>query len=290
MVSHFNKFERFEIAPKFLSLIVELNLEKLINEVFEAIPSQWGIKLSTNDLLKHAEISFALISNKVSETNKENKSYSLLKNDSLFTKEYISYLNKYSKGLIQFDVPKAYAGAIDKKTFKNLFQQFIGTWEDEQHPADKLTQFHTVIKKKLNKPVFQEKTDIDYPLNPGKIEGILKPQDITLISKNGNILAAEAIDFDHSEDVIAKHTYELEVIINSLEKLGKENINKQHKGSYYLLFNKPVKNSQQEKLLNEIKKTKSGIMHIEEASYLEELENKLQEENYNKFSFFEASL
>lgn len=43
VVSHFNKFERFEIALKFLSLIVELNLEKLINEVFEAIPSQWGI-------------------------------------------------------------------------------------------------------------------------------------------------------------------------------------------------------------------------------------------------------
>ncbi len=247
-------------------------------------------KLSTTDLLKHAEISFALISNKVSETNKENKSHTLLKNESLFTKEYITYLNKYSKGLIQFDLPKAFAGAIDKKTFKNLFQQFIGTWEEEQHSENKHTQFHTVIKKKLNKPVFKEKTDIDYLLKPGKIEGILKPQDITLISKNGNILAAQAIDFHHSEEVITKHTYELEVIINSLEKLGKDNIDKKHKGSYYLVFNKPVKSSPQEKLLNEIKKTKSGIMHIEEAGYLEELESKLQKENYNKFSLFEASL
>ena len=52
-------------------------------------------KLSTADVVKHAEISFALINHKVAETNKENKSHSLLKNDSLFTKEYISYLNKY---------------------------------------------------------------------------------------------------------------------------------------------------------------------------------------------------
>jgi len=247
-------------------------------------------KLSNSDIMKHAEISFALISNKVTETNKENKSHSLLKSDSMFTKEYISYLNKYSKGLIQFDIPKSYAGTIDKKIFKNLFQQFIGAWEEKEHTENKHAQFHTVIKKKLNKPVFKQKTDVDYSLKPDKIEGLLKQQDITLISKNGNILAAQAIDFNYSEESITKHAYELEVIISCLEKLGKENINKKHQGSYYLLFNKPAKNTPQEKLLNEIKKTKSSIMHIEEAGYLDELENKLQKENYNKFSLFEAEL
>lgn len=59
-------------------------------------------KLSNSDILKHAKISFGLINNKVNETNKENKSNSFLKNDSHFTKEYISYLNKYSKGIMQF--------------------------------------------------------------------------------------------------------------------------------------------------------------------------------------------
>lgn len=263
------------------------------NEIFFKVAEhkiKLASKLSTADVLKHAELSFALVNNKVIETNKENKSHTLLKNHSLFTKEYISYLNKYSKGLIQFDMPKSYAGTIDKKIFKNLFQQFIGTWEEKEEIENKHTQFHTVIKKKLNKPVFKQKTDVDYLLNPGKIEGLLKPQDITLISKNGNILAAQAIDFNFTEEVITKHTYELEVIINCLEKLGKENINKKHEGSYYLLFNKPVKNSPQEKLLNEIKKTKTGIMNIEEAGYLDELESKLQKDNYNKFSLFEAQL
>ncbi len=247
-------------------------------------------KLSNADVLKHAEISFALISNKVAETNKENKSHTLLKNESLFTKEYISYLNKYSKGLIQFDMPKSYAGTIDKKIFKALFQQFIAVWEEKAVTEKKQVLFTTAIKKQLNKPVFKEKVDIDYTLNPEKIHGLLKQQDITMISKNGNILAAQAIDFNNSEEVITKHTYELEVIINCLQKIGEQNIHKKHHGSYYLLFNKPVKNSPQEKLLNEIKKTKAGIMNIEEAGYLQELEGKLQKENYQKFSIFEAGL
>lgn len=247
-------------------------------------------KLSNTDVLKHAEISFALISNKVAETNKENKTHALIKNDSSFTKEYISYLNKYSKGLMQFDIPKMYSGVIDKKIFKTLFQQFVGTWEEKQQPEKKQVHFHTTIKKQLSKPVFKQKTDTDYTLNPQKIEGLLKPQDITLISKNGNILAAQAIDFTTSEEVITKHTYELEVIIHCLEKLGKEHISKKHHGNYYLLFNKPLKNSPQEKLLNEIKKTKSGLMNIEEAGYLNELEDKIQKNKYNKFSLFEAEI
>lgn len=263
------------------------------SEIFFKVSEQklkLSAKLSTADVLKHAELSFALINNKVIENNKESKSHSLLKKDSVFTKEYITYLNKYSQGLILFDAPKSYAGAIDKKIFKSLFQQLIGTWEEKENAENKQTQFHTVIKKKLNKPVFKEKTDIDYLLKPEKIEGLLKPQDITMISKNGNILAAQAIDFNHTEEVITKHAYELEVIINSLEKFGKENINKKHHGSYYLLFNKPAKNSPQEKLLNEIKKTKSGIMNIEEASYLNELETQLQKDNYGKFSLFESQV
>ncbi len=263
------------------------------NEIFFHVSEnklKLAAKLSTTDVLKHAEISFALIANKVAKTNKENKSHSLIKIDFLFTKEYISYLNKYSKGLMQFDMPKSFAGLIDKKMFKTLFQQFIGIWEDKLQIEKKPMHFHTLIKKQLNKPAFEQMVDIDYTLNPSKIGGLLKPQDITLISKNGNILAAQAIDFNNSEDVITKHTYELEVIINCLQKLGQQNINKKHQGNYFLLFNKPVKNSAQEKLLNEIIKTKTGIMNIEEAGYLDELENKLQKDNYNKFSLFEATL
>jgi hypothetical protein len=262
------------------------------NEVFFQVSEQklkLAGKLSNDDVIKHAEISFQLIKNKVNEANKEHKSQALLKSDTVFTKEYITYLNKYSKGLMQFDTPKSYSGVIDKKMFKTLFEQFIAVWEEKQEQA-KHVQFHTVIKKQLNKPIFKQKVDIDYMLQPEKIKGLLLPQDITLISKNGNILAAQAIDFATSEKVIAEHMYELEVIINCLEKFGKEHIKKYGKGSYYLIFNNPAKNSPQEKLLNEIKKTKAGIMNIEEAGYLNELENKLKKDEYSKFSEFAESI
>lgn len=263
------------------------------NEIFFQISDQklkLAGKLTSADVLKHAEISFSLISNKVNEYNKELKSHILIKNESVFTKDYISYLNKYSKGLMQFETPKSFAGVIDKKMFKTLFEKSIAIWEEKPGKATKSVHFHTSIKKQLNKPVFKQKVDVDFTLQPEKVKGLLLPQDITLICKNGNILAAQAIDFTTSEQVIAKHTYEMEIIINCLEKLGQNNINKNHKGSYYLLFNKPEKGSSQEKLLNEIKKTKAGIMNIEEASFINELEGKLKKYEYEKFSIFANTL
>ncbi len=247
-------------------------------------------KLSIPDVAKHAEYSFELIKNKVHEANKEFKNNSLFHSPSKFNKEYIEYLNKYSQGLLQFDMPKAFAANLDKKSFKQLYQQFVGTWEENELTGNKKENFYSVIKKQLKKKAFVERADIDYQLQPQKVHGILLPQDIALISKNGNILAAQPIDFSASVDVIGRHAYELEVIFTSLEKFGKEHIQENHKGNYYLLFNRPEKNSEQEKLLNEIKKTKSGIMNIEEASYLEELEQKLEVHNYSKFSSFAEQL
>ncbi|MCW3114208.1 MAG: hypothetical protein JWR18_2604 [Segetibacter sp.] len=247
-------------------------------------------KLSLPDVSKHAEYSFELISNKVNDANKEFKSNSLFHSPSKFNKEYIEYLNKYSQGLLQFDMPKAFAANLDKKTFRQLYQQFVGTWEENEATANKKEKFYSTVKKQLKKKIFAERADVEYVLQPDKVHGILLPQDIAVISKNGNLLAAQPIDFTASIDVIGKHAYELEVIFNSLEKFGKDHIKANHKGSYYLLFNKPEKNSEQEKLLNEIIKTKSGIMNIEEASYLGELEHTLEENNYSKFSAFAETL
>lgn len=43
VVQHFRKNERLQIARQFLSLISELDVENLVNEVFTQIPNQWGI-------------------------------------------------------------------------------------------------------------------------------------------------------------------------------------------------------------------------------------------------------
>lgn len=248
-------------------------------------------KLAKPEVAKHAELNFELIQNKVTEANKELKAAVLVKPETAFTKEYIQYLNTYSKGLLQFDTPKSFAGELDKKMFKSLYQQFIGEWEEmERVPLEKPAPLNTILKERLKRPVFEEKADIGYKLQPSTIEGILLPQDITLISKNGNILAAQAIDFTKSIETISRHAYELEVIRNSLEGFGREHIKKAHRGNYYLLFNQPEKKSAQETLLNEIRRTKAGLLQIEKIDFLDALENKLETGGYNKFSSFAESI
>jgi hypothetical protein len=54
MIKYFNKNERLDIANQFLSLLEELDIENLIDEVFTQIPAQWGI----NPILKKRVTSF----------------------------------------------------------------------------------------------------------------------------------------------------------------------------------------------------------------------------------------
>jgi CotH kinase protein len=44
IVKHFRKNERLEIANQFLSLIPELDIENIVNEVFTQIPKDWGVE------------------------------------------------------------------------------------------------------------------------------------------------------------------------------------------------------------------------------------------------------
>ncbi len=60
-VKHFNRKQRLHIASQFLSLIPELDIENLIDEVFTQIPQQWGISL----LLKKRMIDFLQSSQRI---------------------------------------------------------------------------------------------------------------------------------------------------------------------------------------------------------------------------------
>lgn len=53
-IKHFNKKERLDIARQFLSLLPELDIENIINEVFNEIPISWDV----NTTLKNRMIEF----------------------------------------------------------------------------------------------------------------------------------------------------------------------------------------------------------------------------------------
>jgi len=64
VVKHFSKNERLEISNGFLSLIPELDIENLVNEVFAQIPTEWdadpGLKKRIIDFLKSEQRLIAL--------------------------------------------------------------------------------------------------------------------------------------------------------------------------------------------------------------------------------------
>ena len=59
-----------------------------------------------------------LIQNHIDNPSKESAA--------LFSVDYITYLNRYSQGILQFGAPKPVGLPIDDDMFNELFKQFIG--------------------------------------------------------------------------------------------------------------------------------------------------------------------
>ena len=80
------------------------------------------------NVYKQALFSIKLIENRLENVDSGVVSELHEGKKSAFSEESILYLNKYSKGVLQFDAPKPYAGILADDTFKNIFESFIGPW------------------------------------------------------------------------------------------------------------------------------------------------------------------
>lgn len=246
-------------------------------------------KLAGSSFEKLVKFSLNAIKQQVSIANKDLKENKLFDFNHQFKSEYIQYLSKYSQGLLQFEAPKPYMGELTKTSFDSLFTKFINMPETEYRKSS----FYNEVKSYVKNSVISEKVDIDYNLDPKAIPSLIAKENVSLISKNGNILAAQLVDFTSQIDNVKQHIYEFNSIVNSLQEFGAEHISPKHKGNYYVLFNAPTKNSPQEKLLNNIKKLVKNDdlkFKIEERAYIETLEEKILKDNYQKFSEFAETL
>lgn len=243
---------------------------------------------SVNSLVN---FSFNTLEKNIQSANKDIKKAvtELFKADHNFNKDYVAYLNKYSQGLLQFDAPKPYLSAIDKQSFEKLFIKYIGKSKQEIPYSD----FYNRIKSQIKKSEIKDRVDVDYNLTPQKIPTLVAQENISLITKNGNILAAQLIDFTSQIELVNSHIYKFESIVKALNEFGKEKIGSKHKGAYYVLYNQPEPKSAQEKFLNhlnDLEKNKSIAFKMEEAGYFDEIEEKIKRDDYQKFSVFEESL
>jgi hypothetical protein len=249
-------------------------------------------KLSNHSAVKHAELTFELIKNKVEENTKNNKTNnSLFVTKSIFNAEYFKYLNKYSKGLVQFSEPKPIVLDISKKSFKEIFDQFIGEWGEEGKKKNSTKHgLLSLVNKELKKSVFKEKADTHYQLKPEKIEGIYSNCEVTLIAKNGSLLVGQVIDFNNQEDTISKHLYEYEVLIIALKNFSKKYHIKQTEGSYIIITEEPSLNSPQHKIFDKVYTLKSNLFTIKHPEQIQDIANKLEDKHYSKFSEFEKTI
>ncbi len=243
-------------------------------------------KLAGTDIKKLLEHTLTLFQNKVQKANDviALNEKGLFEIHEALTDQYIQYLSKYSKGVIQFSAPKPIAVEPSESTFEKLFELYVGESFPSKEKKIKHTTFHSLIKEKLSIPELSEKADVDYVITPQLIKGILKPATITLITKNGAIEAVQSIDFTTSTKTVVDHIYEFEVMVKHLHKF--ETSKDLKKGIYKVVVNKPEKGSEQESVFNNFHQSAKDTFKIIEPSEMEKIVDDIISKPHTKFSDF----
>ncbi len=280
-------------VPIYLKL-GKLSDEKLLIALIMITPEQIWIKYSHKRIQLSNQVINSEYSNLAKEVllqieNKVNQVNSLInkpnelkfENTHIFNVEYFEYLKNYSQNTLLF-------GSIEKINTIHSIEDFYSLYEALLNEKVELVKsvkknFSSKIKTKLKESGIENKADIDYKLNSKKITGLYNDTNITLISKNGSIIAAEAIDFNISMLSLTNSLNSFEVLINSLNQFSeKSNF---PKGTYYILNSIPQSGSEQEKLLNKIHQEKSQLTLLPEDS-IEKITDTIIAGNYTKFSSF----
>ena len=177
-------------------------------------PTKVGIGIMAKNTLQQ-------IKQKVDESNKAlvKDQTKLVFEKSIFSKEYISYLNKYNNGILHFSEPASlpFDFTIDK--FSDYYFNFVGELLGATLKADKIS-FSKKLKPLFEKEGIEEKADLKFAFDPFTFQGILKETHVSLITKNGAINTIQTIDFATTEQTVVNHLYETKIIQDALYTLG----------------------------------------------------------------------
>jgi len=219
---------------------------------------------------------------KAVELNKELGKYTKFLFDSThsFNVDYFQYLQKYSNNTLVFGTVELFDFNASSIGFKGLYESLMN--ESIEEIKETKPNFQSKIKHKLEAANIQEKADIDFKITPDKLNGIYNNTIVTLIAKNGGILAANTIDFNNGVQSIAQSLNAFEVLLISLNKFASKH--NYEKSKYSIVTSLPAFGSEQEKLFNNIYKNKKDVFKIIPEDSIEELTTQIQKNNYKKFS------
>lgn len=201
---------------------------------------------------------------------------------SVLSTEYFSYLKRYNAGPTQFGEPLPHGGIIDQPQFDALFLSTIGD-DPERHKASG-SRIHRRFIKRLSAPELLLRADVNYLLPHERIHGLVISPKVDLITVNGSILMAQALDMTKSLGTIVDHLYENEVIVRAIQGYGKKR-NKEVE-PMRIVIEPPVKGSEQDALMQRTKKEKSDLFAMVTLESIEKEVNAVAAEksDYQKFS------
>jgi hypothetical protein len=204
----------------------------------------------------------------------------LFEKSHVFTLEYFEYLKKYSQNTLLFGSSESINFQNTTLSFEQLYEilmnEKIITEIQQKH------NFHTKIKKQLKASSIDSKADIEFKISSNQLSGIYNDTTVSLISKNGGFIVADAIDFTNSIPSLTNSLNAFEVLINSLSKYSVEHCF--DIGTYHILYSNPLAGSAQEKVFNSIYKNKKDLYKLVEEQSLSEITNKIINEPFQKVS------
>ena len=138
---------------------------------------------------------------------------------------------------------------------------------------------HSLLKREAF-----HKADVKYEVPANKVPSVYTPVKVDMITKNGSILSANAVDFTASVETITHHLQEYTTLVMGLEKLS----NDLHLGkpSNQLITEQPARNTEQYEIYQSIKDDKHSPFILSTLTDLTKIEKQLAQGNYTKFSSF----
>ena len=245
-------------------------------------PSHQGIGQFAKKILQQ-------IKNKVAESNglHQDDQQKLSYYKSIFSKEYIDYLSKYSNGILAFSTPEFVPIEFTHAKYETYFYNFVGEAIPGKTKKENIT-FAKKIKPAFEKEGLEDKADLKFAFDPFTFSGILKETQIPLITKNGAITAIQTVDFSLGEQTVVHHLYETKIIqqaLNAFAQKAKTTIKK-----IKIAFEEPSLGTEQHKLFDlSIQNYKADFDFITPDMLEKETENICQSDNI-KFSDYLLTL
>lgn len=194
---------------------------------------------------------------------------------------YFSYLSRYSNNLVSFSDPKTIALPLNEESFKNLFNSYIFSYEDEivfQKQEDILSKVKTRLYTKI-----EDRVNLNVSISPSDFTELVTPVDINFIGKNGVIVAGQTIDFD-------KRQYFLENDLTRFISFTKAvDYSNDDKGKYFLVGQEPNKKEfpQNHKTWKHVKE--SHLVEYVDLSEIEKIQRYIIDKNVTPYFEKEAS-